>query len=475
MTNIQHRIFIFIVSALLCVCVMTMSFIGAQHDNIAYAASTQYTDVLEDLQKDASFKIADYPEIYPTDNSAYSMKIIQIAEGERGELFLYVYQPCAQWKVLTATSIAMATDREAKEYRIFWLEFLDREGVFQKYKLENFTVFSSATRFYNISEIWREWDPSIDELSDNDNKTDQVAYPVQQLWTVVNQGDTVIYAMDTVKIVTITHQWAGECRYADGVSGDAVFEKFERTHTDLHFVAFSCDYNISKLFEAEVSFVSRDVEYSYSLFKDYNYNYIYGEYSDPQYVTLSSDDDPLHNPTHGIFGHDHEWKTIRSVSEFIETEELTEESKTKLKKDQWVLTFISTPVYTRYHAADVDYDRKVTEISEVAILSLKFEANGRTYNLGVVSNKVTSDHKPDTISPTEQMKQSFLDKLKNFLNKQKSIWITIAIVVAVIVVIVLVTWLIIKLVEVFGRPKVVINNGNKPLKQSKNKAKRRKK
>lgn len=468
MTNSRRKIFIYILVIALVMCAVMLPFATC---GVTYAAGTAYSDVLEDLQKDASFDELDYPSI----QKDYSMKIIQIAESESGELFLYVYQPAAQWKELTATSIAMSAEREPKEFRIYWLELLDQEGVFQKYKLENFTVSKLATRFYNISEMWREWDAEIDDPSNNDNTIDQVAYSVQQFWTVIGLGDNIAYAMDTVDVVTITHQWAGECRYVDGVSGDAVFGKFERTHTDLHFVAFSCNYNITKLFEAEVSYVSRDVEYSYSSFKDYNYNYIYGEYSDPQYVTLSSDDDPLHNPTHGIFGHDHEWKTIRSVSEFIETEELTEESKTKLKKDQWVLTFISTPVYTRYHAADVDYDRKVTEISEVAILRLKFEAHGKTYNLGVVANKVTSDHKSDVIDPIEQIKQTFWTKLKNFFEKQKKVWIGIGIAVAVIVVIVLVTWLIIKLVEVFRRPKVVINNGDKPKKQPKRRAKRRKK
>jgi len=58
----------------------------------AFAAETDYTDALEDLQKDENFNVEEYP-----DNAKdYSIQVIQIAESTAGELFIYTYQPW--WK-----------------------------------------------------------------------------------------------------------------------------------------------------------------------------------------------------------------------------------------------------------------------------------------------------------------------------------------------------------------------------------------
>ena len=48
-----------------------------------------YTNVMEDLEKDNSFKLEDYPAV----EDDYSLQVIQIAESVNGELFVYVYQP----------------------------------------------------------------------------------------------------------------------------------------------------------------------------------------------------------------------------------------------------------------------------------------------------------------------------------------------------------------------------------------------
>ena len=71
---------------------------------VSYAATTKYSNVLDDLKRDSTFNIANYPAI----NDDYSLKVIQIAESIDGELFVYVYQPAAKSKLLIANSINMA-------------------------------------------------------------------------------------------------------------------------------------------------------------------------------------------------------------------------------------------------------------------------------------------------------------------------------------------------------------------------------
>lgn len=78
----------------------------------AYASFENYTDVLADLQKDKNFNINDYPAI----ENNYSLQVITIAESTDGELFVYVYQPSANVKPLTATEINMSLTEDLSEY-----------------------------------------------------------------------------------------------------------------------------------------------------------------------------------------------------------------------------------------------------------------------------------------------------------------------------------------------------------------------
>ena len=70
----------------------------------AFAERYVNTDVLEDLKKDEKFDVKDYPARM----GDYSISVIQIAEGERGSVYLYTYQPCLKTKDLTVTDINMS-------------------------------------------------------------------------------------------------------------------------------------------------------------------------------------------------------------------------------------------------------------------------------------------------------------------------------------------------------------------------------
>ena len=57
---------------------------------VSVRAETEASSVIKDLTTDKSFNFSDYPEeLYN-----FSIEVIQIAESENGELFIYTYQPC---------------------------------------------------------------------------------------------------------------------------------------------------------------------------------------------------------------------------------------------------------------------------------------------------------------------------------------------------------------------------------------------
>ena len=143
-----------------------------------YADTSTYSDVLDDLQNDSNFNAADYSIV----TGDYSIEVIQIAEGENKELFVYTYQPCQPVYPLVATEINMSlsdkvggivVDDEvvagSETSKLYQLTLLNTDGVFAKYKVNDFTVSSDLVRYYTISSIYRDYIEDIDGESGNDN------------------------------------------------------------------------------------------------------------------------------------------------------------------------------------------------------------------------------------------------------------------------------------------------------------------
>ena len=94
---------------LLCVCLVLLLTMGGGIILSAFvvradAATVQYSSALEDLEKDETFDAAQYP----AKADDYSLQIIQIAEGDKGELFVYAYQPSNGNKDYRASYINMS-------------------------------------------------------------------------------------------------------------------------------------------------------------------------------------------------------------------------------------------------------------------------------------------------------------------------------------------------------------------------------
>ena len=352
----------------------------------------KYTNVLDDLEKDDSFNASDYP----AKANDYSLQVIQIAESVNGELFVYVYQPSNSTKELTATTIRFATPVAGidSEWRDYDLELLSTEGVFDKYIVEDFKVKSDSVRYYDITAIHRKFDETIDDKADEnyEQAINEVVYEVAQQWTAISVNGVVSYSMLATEVIKIKDKIVGYLRYPDGYS-------LAPTSCDSHFVAFSTDRKIEKLYEADVSYVWTSYEQTTAAGTGTNKGVTGG----PETAKVSLNvEDTGENDGDGLFGKKYTWNRIESVSNFIANESedlnLSNADLSDLQGKQWILRFVDTEYVNSPFANNY---KSWTEISEVTILRLKFETDGVVYNLGVIDNKQTGSKDPFAEADTE--------------------------------------------------------------------------
>lgn len=344
----------------------------------------QYSNVIVDLSKDENFDMSQYP----AKEDDYSLQVIQVAESVNGELFIYVYQPTAEIKVLPATCINMANDRDSKEFYLFNLTLLNKNRTLLKYKVDNFEVkIDGFYRYYNIASIYRMFDKAIDEGTGNDNTIQEVSFEVGKLWRTCTLNDEVFYECTETETVLITEKYVDFLRYENGF-------KFSNQACDGHYVAFSTDKKIDKLLEAELHYLTRSMhQHQFGLINP-EITITYGEFEAHQKILKY--DETASNPGDGLFGKKYTWKRIETVEDFVKNEDLKEETKNNLLSKQWVLRFDETSFSHSGSAlgSSAWEDFYSTEVSEVTILRLMFEVDGETYNLGVVDNKQSGDNMP---------------------------------------------------------------------------------
>lgn len=345
----------------------------------AYADSSNYTFVLDDLCIDKNFDFDDYPII----SADYSINVIQIAESSDNELFIYTYQPCGG---LQASSINLSlTSGDDTFFKNYKLNFINSYKTLFKYKVEDLIVRDDLQRYYSISSIFRPYDETLDFGKEiiNDNTIDEIAFEVGKQWMIESSDEKIIYTSTSTETIEITDKYVGFVRYSNGFS-------LMPTSCDSHYIAFSTDKPIDKLLEADVYYVSRTFEtpYYFGLEKTTTYGTPTEEYKRLSYKQMAS------NPADGLFGHKYTWDRIQTISEFTEDLELSEDVLQGLQGKQWVLRFAETEFKNVIQSAGFWTFDRGTEISEVTILRLKFETKGITYNLGVIDNKQSGNNLP---------------------------------------------------------------------------------
>ena len=391
--------YIFKIMYLLCIFLVLFSFLPPTIN--VYAEEKQYTDVLEDLQKDETFDISAYPVV----GNDYSLDVIQIAESADKELFIYTYQPNGA-HTASSINISVAVD-EKLFYRNYTLTYINSNQTLFKYKVNDFTVRDELTRYYDISSIYRPFDEDIDNelLDDNGNTISEVAYPVARVFIAQTINGQVEYTSTDTEVVEITDKYVGMLSYVQDIApgvGQGSFSTVEN-----HFVAFNSDHQIDKLISAEVYYQTQSLTSLWGI--GLGTNNIFGELQS-NHVVVNADERVV---VEGdiLFSHfTYEWNEIQDIETFLATEsrediydmgiadvasvtKITDEGLQDLEGMQWVLRFTTTE-----WSKDVvltTTETHCTHVTDVSVLMLTFETNGVTYNLGVVDNKTTGDGIPD--------------------------------------------------------------------------------
>lgn len=381
---------------LLTLFLLILAVLGGRVISPAFATTSGYSGVLEDLRKDGSFNFLDYPE----KSDDYSIQVIQIAESTDGELFIYTYQPCQSTTPLIATEVNMSlTEKmgfvvddsveliEKDKPKTYKLTFLNSWGVFCKYKVADFSVSSDTVRYYNIASIFRDWIKGIDKETGNDNTVNYKSFEVGNCFKVETIDGELNYSCVTTDTVEILNPFVNFLSYYNGMTWGAAFGLEGDSFTDVHYIAFSTDRQIDTLKEADVTYTTQP--YKQEAFSS---EITYGAMSDPQYITLTGE---MGGSTpDGFLTCSYSWKCIQRSEEFVEKTPLNSSTAATVKKSDYVLVFHTTP-YTKKQVTNIfvghSFEISGTKVSNVSILRLKFVTNGKTYNLGAVSDKVTGD------------------------------------------------------------------------------------
>ncbi len=395
--------------------ILTTFYIFGQAMFNVYADIPKNSNVLSDLQRDSNFDIGQYP----INNNDGSINVIQIAESNNNTLILYTYQPCQMTKKMTATSVNMSFTEEVSDTELYFLKLLSTSNVFCKYEVVGVTLPKSDYRYYNITSIYRPWDENFDAPSGNDNTKNEIAFAVGRLYKASTIDGKVTYTYEYPDIIEILNPYADFLEYSNGFW-------LATQSCRSHYIAFDTDKQIDFLKEATITFVHQKCHSEVGTSHE-------GTTKGPEilekdWLVKATEEGQTSEYGHPWFTKKFEWNRIQSTEEFKKTETLKDETIKNLEGTKWVLRFYETDFKSFWDGMGgyTDY----TEVSSVSILRLKFITNGRLYDLGTVSDKITEDN---VAGGGEKNKYDPFRWLKDLANKLGiPTWVFILIIVLLI-------------------------------------------
>lgn len=400
---------------ILSVCLFLLSFISFCPTLSVVKAVGSSSNVMDDLTKDVDFTAEDFPELTVAKieemngdlnllNDQQMIEVIQIAESDEHNLYVYVYQPTDAELELTATSILMSDefsfDGQDLDPHLYDLRLVSTSGVFDKYLVLDYTVSEETIRYYNLVTIYREFSFAIDELVHGALPDGaEIGVEVGQQWSASSENDTVVYNMATFETMEVDVVFPGSIRLDDGFE---FFPSFGGNYDDydVWFICFNIkDYIVEKIVDAKLSYKKR-----------LTYNYVFNPYGQSQGVVPQEDWsneievrltslETVSVEGDGLFAKKYKWNRILSSSDFVDKLEkqnvaISNEDKTLLQQSQWVFTFLETEY--KLHDYSTQKYQEYTELSDVTVMTIHFlDILGRKYNLGVVSDRVHPDVIPD--------------------------------------------------------------------------------
>ena len=399
------------------------------------ATASSYSDVLDDLRLDSTFDESLYParsyveymSLKNDDNPLNDkdiklLSVIQIAEGEDGELFVYTYQPLNADVDITASSVILYTgDVREEEGLKKPLECVSSNGVFKKYVVKDFALPSDTYRYYNIVEIERPWSELLDDKISDVTITQYKAHSVEQTWCCYYKNDKLVYQMTKLQVVQITPTLTDYVYLQDGIMWGNLIGK--TTGCNAHYIAFNItNFSVDEIYDATMEYYQRPMVITHvqesgvvpsigSLFGRENEHtsvkYPNGDARERVPVELYQEDEVKHKGQ-GLLAKTYEWNRIMTSADFLKKLEdqdviFGEEEAATLKSSQYVFAFAETDV--SYSTNTVYPDNPVgttttttvvngTDVANVDILRLHFRVGQKTYDLGVVSDTTRGDLKP---------------------------------------------------------------------------------
>ena len=357
------------------------------------------SDVVADLKQDASFNTDEYPVV----NNDTAINFLHLAESEQGEVLIYVYQPHQTYGKYQASSINIsATADGSLNIKNYYLDLIDYDGVFQKYVVRGLSALTNSVREYEVVSIFRMFDATVDAAlaDDNDNSVNEVVYPVAKKYSFKNTPNGITFGVSDVQTIQVTNKYVGFMRYPAG----SVF--FTDVDIDVHYVAFSTNYKMDKLLEADVYYVQQSYsETGVAMNKEY------GE-KEVKYSYLTVDENLVYD-RNAWWSTEYSWNTIETSEAFLESSSgktlykqgvfyntyavstVDDAAKQEIANCEWVLRFAQTECVQKDMGVQVPYiNTYATIVGEVSILRLAFETDGKYYNLPVIDNKQTGSLTP---------------------------------------------------------------------------------
>ncbi|MCM1367562.1 MAG: hypothetical protein NC184_01960 [Roseburia sp.] len=362
-----------ILTAILCAVLLMMFLLAVPVLPSAHAEEDIVT-VLDDFSN-TGLNIADYP----VKSGDYSLQIIQIAETDTQGIVVYVYQPSGKNDV-RATGINLATDNVKRQR--YDLTYLGNYNTLFKYKVQGVAVSYNSVRRYDITSIYRAWEPDIDGAQNGSTPITEIAYPVGAEWVI----DNTSYNRHDVEVITITDEYIGLVRYASGLL----------TSVDNNFVAFSTYYKIDNLIEADVYYESETHLISSATYP-YVVDKVLNTASKTVHLSYTDVDTNTSGGTHAV---KYTWNCIQSVADFLDTEQLEDSAKAKIIDKQWVLRYLTEPyVALNYPVGTLRH----TIVTAVTMVSLKFVSEEMVYELGVVNDTYLGSFIPDNTNQNDRI------------------------------------------------------------------------
>ena len=373
----------------------------------ASAESVTYSDVLEDLQKDPKFDATKYPA--KADDT--SVSLIQIAESEDNELFLYVYQPSDAKIDLECTAVSIhigySVDGSGLDPELYDLKLVSENGVFDKYLVNGFTLPKEAYRYYNVVALYREYNSVVDGAPGTGMEVNEKAFSVGQQWCAYTLNDRRVYEMNTFNTIQLDCAFTGSLQLKPGITLGGLVGSFE--YNDLWFYTFdSEDYIIEKVFKAKMSYKERGKAVTSGVAEP-----AYDPWSDVLFAELDKDDLIDHQGA-GLFAKKYSFNEILSTEDFIQQcndqdVSLPQECLDGLEKGKFVFCFAVTE--KRYISGSGIFTIITKDVGYVSPLQISFQdINGNIYDLGVVADRVDPDDIPDGFGngiDTEAMEEWF--------------------------------------------------------------------